>query len=243
MDYYNRDPRMCCNTAVRPEDDEMRVVGCPGNSFDIATRRYVMAAMGGHNVDPNAHFLKFLNLEEKIEEISGGANCSSIQVYDAYGRITNQIRADLTAIVDGVLRKLATTDELTAFTPSALPEITASIKELQEATSALHSSVEGLTGSVESLSTKLGNIETKVTAVETALSGKQDALFFSSDFVTSGGNVAINYGKVAEDSELPVSGKDVFTSLVSGEAGSAVIDKVMDYIPTITLNTVDDDND
>lgn len=307
MDNFNRDPRLQCDkpprvpvdTGVCPGDAEMMVQGCPGNSFDIATRRYVMAVMGGHNVDPNAHFLKFKELDDKIEAISGGTNCSSIQVYDAYGRITNQICADLNVIVNGVLKRLATTDEITGISPSALPEITADIKDLQDATAALHLSVEGLTGTVESLGTKVtsletsvaavetkvygvetdvssiktdvsavktnvSNIETKVADMETTVAGKQDALFFSSDFVTGGGNVSLNYGEVSEDSELPVRGKDIFASfseisgtitpaissvvtsavsesvsgVISEEVSGAVVTEVKTYIPTITLNTL-----
>lgn len=283
MENCNRDPRMHIHhDHIRPKDDEIRVTGCPGNSFDIATRKYVMAVLGGHNIDPNAHFAKFQELESKIDEITGNISTSSIQICNAYGIITNQIRADLTVLVDGVLKKLATTDDLTSVSPTAITELVESVKALQENVAGLHSSVETLTGTTAQMNARISNLETrvdtvsgsvvaldgkvsdlettvgtlkgttesiesklngfgtdvenltddvsslkmKVSDIETTVSVKQDALYFSSDFLTGDGNVTLNYGTVSENGDLPVKGKDIYTSFteISGDISKAVIE-------------------
>lgn len=69
---FNPNNMTCPNRPPeRPNGSDVEIKGCPGNTFDIATRSYVMAVIGGHTVDPNAHYCKFKELEDSISAISG----------------------------------------------------------------------------------------------------------------------------------------------------------------------------
>lgn len=232
------------NPYVNLDDDTMCIDGCPGNSYDIATKKFVRDSVLKHDTSPSAHIDRFSAIEAKIAEISGGLDPTSIMMFDEYGKVVSQIWADLTVLEDGLYKTLATTEFVSSFTPSSVPPITADILRLQGIADALSVTVSGLTGSVESLESEVASlkdrtdgVETRLDSAEKAIEGKQDALFFSSDFLTGESGVSLNYGEVDVESEFSVKGKDVYTSIV--EASGSAVETAKSFIPTITLNTIE----
>lgn len=238
MDTSHDNQQFCIKPKDRHvENANIDIYGHPGNSFDIASRKYVMAVVGGHNIDPYSHFSQFKYIEDKIDALTGTTNCSSIQIYDDYGTITNQIKADLNVLVNGVIKKLATTDDLSSISPTALPLVIKNVETLKYSVDNLHTEVSRIAETTESLLSRCSNVETKCDNIETKcnsvadtvakfdekLSTKQDAIYFSSDFASSDNHLNLNYGVVSEDSELPVKGKDIvkaFSTVLTSETYS-----------------------
>ncbi len=114
-------------------------------------------------------------------------------------------------------------EEIASISGGMFPELTADIKELKVETATLFATTDDLKEADVAIGRRIDNIDTEIAEIDTEIAGKQDAIFFTSDFVTGGNSISLNYGGVTKDSELPVKGKDIFSA-----------------IPTITIKDIEE---
>ena len=97
MHKFDEDPILHINPCdMHTRNAEVNICGRPGNTFDIATRGYVMANIECHNVDTESHKDKFDAIEAEISKSTGDIT----KVIDEFKTTVSALTADLKKQID-----------------------------------------------------------------------------------------------------------------------------------------------